>query len=358
MNLSLENAMNYGDLSRLLAEKLRDYIAEQGIRPGERLPSNREIARQARVSQVTARMAVKKLEKEGLLECRKHGSFVRAHPEPAQRRSVASKRIGVVLSPWDSREQLSWDSRDLIGGLINEFCRDSIQMLLFSYPQWLDYAADDPFALIAENNLNSLIWLHCSMREIAFISRLEERKFPQVLFNRRCAGLSCPAVLQDQEGMMNDIVSRMSPEEKASHLIICGDPCLPPYAERYAALRKGLLATENFDSNRVLQLPEEAYPEWAIELLRRQIIDLKPRVLIDLIGYMENLAAVGLVGEVSGPRCVSVAPPDAWNSPPTFEYDYYTYDLRAAGRYANQQLNGEKTTVLLPFVYHGKNERS
>ena len=59
MNLEINTAVPHGELAKSLADKLRFYIADTPVPVGGRLPSNREIARCANVSQVTARMAVR-----------------------------------------------------------------------------------------------------------------------------------------------------------------------------------------------------------------------------------------------------------------------------------------------------------
>lgn len=360
MDLAIDDKVNHGDLSRLLADKLREHIREKALTPGSRLPSNRDIAQMANVSQVTARMAMKRLEKEGLLECRVgQGAFVRCMPsgnEPRQR--IAVRQLGVVLSPWDSREQLAWDNRDLITGLINEFCRVSVQLVIISYQQWLDYARHDPFNMITENNLDILIWIHTGIREAAFIAKLEERGFKQILLNRRTPGLTCPAVLQDEPGMLHDIVARMTPEELDSYLIICGDRNISPYQERYAELEKLLLAANKFRPERIVQLPEAPFPEWTDGIIRDQIARFSPRIVVDFIGYMEKIAIFVTNDKISDPpHFVSVLPPEAWGHKMNFPYSYYTFDLQSAGKYVNQMLNGEVKTLMLPFKYHSSNQQ-
>jgi|GEM_PF-1662100 len=356
-DLEIDDKVNHGDLSRTLADKLRDHIREKALKPGSRLPSNRDIAQMANVSQVTARMAIKRLEKEGLLECRMgQGSFVRCLPQRTEpgHKATATFRIGVVLSPWDnSSKQLSWDNQALVGGLLNEFCQASSQLIIFSYQQWLDYAQAEPFNLIAENNLNVLIWLHSSIREAAFIARLEERGFKQILLNRRTLGLNCPAVLQDEVGMINDLVGRMTAAERDNYLVICGDPGLSPYQERYGALKEQLEVRNQWDAARILHLPEAPYPEWTAGILREYVLRFHPAIIIDLIGYMEKLAAVlEHEKEMSAPHCISVFPPTAWDHPRQFDYDYYTFALQSVGQYVSELLNGQTQTLMLPFTYH------
>ncbi|MBN2123237.1 MAG: FadR family transcriptional regulator [Deltaproteobacteria bacterium] len=66
-------------LSDRVKNLLKDAIWEGEIQPGERLPSEEEIARELKVSKVTVREALREMESEGLIEKRRGmygGSFV------------------------------------------------------------------------------------------------------------------------------------------------------------------------------------------------------------------------------------------------------------------------------------------
>jgi GntR family transcriptional regulator, transcriptional repressor for pyruvate dehydrogenase complex len=61
------------DIYRAVLERIQTYIVDQGIQPGERLPSERELAELLSVSRVTVRQALKVLEDVGKIET-VHGS--------------------------------------------------------------------------------------------------------------------------------------------------------------------------------------------------------------------------------------------------------------------------------------------
>ncbi|WFE41975.1 winged helix-turn-helix domain-containing protein [Micromonospora sp. WMMD998] len=68
---------------RALAAMLRERITSGQLRPGDRLPSERDLSQTYGVSSVTARAAVRMLRDEGLaVAVRGRGVVVREQPEP------------------------------------------------------------------------------------------------------------------------------------------------------------------------------------------------------------------------------------------------------------------------------------
>jgi GntR family transcriptional regulator, transcriptional repressor for pyruvate dehydrogenase complex len=65
-------------LYELLAERLRAHVLETGLRPGDRLPGERDLAAQLGVSRASVRQATVALEVQGLIEVRHGcGTFLR-----------------------------------------------------------------------------------------------------------------------------------------------------------------------------------------------------------------------------------------------------------------------------------------
>ena len=323
LNFTLEAA--HGNLSRALADALKVSLVRQQAAAGERLPSNREIADRAGVSRVTARMAVGRLCREGVLEARPGvGTFVAAVPgELSLPHRIGVSRIGVVLSPWDSPEEAAWDSRQMFGDIIGALHSESRQLLIFTYAQWLEYADRCPETLITENALDTLVWFYNGPRETAFIVRLEQQKFRQLIFNRRQPGVRVPAILHDNAGMIDDIVERLSDGELDSMLLLLGDPEYSPYSERKAAITAAFSRrNRTLRPEQVIQLPEAPFPEWVTRMLPREIEQARAQVVVDMVGCV-NLWPRFASALSAPPKLISLCPMDRENENPDFHYTYY-----------------------------------
>lgn len=80
----------YEQLERLL----REYVREQGLKPGDRLPSERALSAALKVSRVSLRQATVSLEVQGLLEVRHGGGiYVRSlNVEPERLKTMLTRR--------------------------------------------------------------------------------------------------------------------------------------------------------------------------------------------------------------------------------------------------------------------------
>jgi GntR family transcriptional regulator len=128
-----------------IATHLRELVA-QG-RPGERLPSDAELCRRFSVSRMTARHAVERLEREGLLYRRRgQGTFVSARP--------VLRVLGSPLSFTESmrRRGLRATSQLLFSGEVEPSADDVVALRLKTgQPAWvierLRLADDTPMAI-------------------------------------------------------------------------------------------------------------------------------------------------------------------------------------------------------------------
>lgn len=110
-------------ISRQIAEQIATLCASGGVKPGERMPSVRELARELAVNQNTILRVYERLCSEGLLEMRHgHGTFVLNRPKRGQLalhrerlvdelRQLSRQALGLGLSADDLHELLSeaWD---------------------------------------------------------------------------------------------------------------------------------------------------------------------------------------------------------------------------------------------------------
>lgn len=327
MELSINTAVPHGELARSLADKLRFHIAETPIPVGARLPSNREIARSANVSQVTARMAVLMLRREGVVETREgRGTYVIAPPSPGSFAGAGKlpDRIGVVLSPWDSESELVWSTRMLMNVLLSSIRPKHCKLMIISYEDWLEYAENDPARMILENKLDTLVWFHAGVRETAFIAKLEQQEFRQLLLKRRPFGLSSPVIREDDENAVHILLEAMTPQERENLIILSGDRMISPYSTRLRSFEEEL---GTLDPERILVVPEAPFPHWTGLVLREELNRLRPQAVVDLVGAVNPLSQILVRGQLSErPRIFSFTSPEEWGCPEDFHYTVVNSD--------------------------------
>lgn len=83
MNAALQFYVNPGDeipIYRQIVRQVEDAVAGGRLRPGERLPSHRELAAQLVIAPLTVKKAYDELEHDGLIDTQRgRGTFVREH---------------------------------------------------------------------------------------------------------------------------------------------------------------------------------------------------------------------------------------------------------------------------------------
>ena len=87
---------------------LRDYVTARGLRVGDRLPPERELAERLGVSRTSVRQAIVALEVQGLVEVRHGGGTYlmrdRLEPEPIERLVDRRRRLPEILEARDAIE--------------------------------------------------------------------------------------------------------------------------------------------------------------------------------------------------------------------------------------------------------------
>ena len=350
----------YGELSRALIRDLRKAISAGEYPIGSKLPSNRELAKQKEVSQVTARMAVLQLVREGLLEVRKNcGTYVRSIPSGSiPEKAGKPSRIGVILSPWDSENTPAWDSKGSLSEILKYVSRNECQIMIFSYSQWRKYAEKTPEDLITRNNLDTLVWFYTGPHEVRFILGLERLHFRQLILNRRTFGLQTAAILLDEEAMAEDIPEILTKEERSSLLVISASTDIQPYADRVGALRRQLEKNSPLQSDFLLILPEARpegnFPEWTRLVLKNELERLRPKAVVDFVGYINYLSSFpdSFFAGIGNPRFISTAPPTAWECRKDFHYTCYDPEQQAVNKAIRQffEKGAPDRTIRLPYI--------
>ncbi len=183
----------HNTLYQRVAADLRERISKEGLTPGEKLPSMRDLCRHYEVSNNTVVLALRELTEQGYLRSRsRSGVYVRDRekrpPELARERAIA-----IVLPDWDNPFAV-----ELIHGVESQ-CREAGYLVIVSN---------------AENRLDSLSAnLDELTRQVAGLvilpttaanhrdsyAALIEREVPVVFVDCRVEGLAVPAVTSDNE---------------------------------------------------------------------------------------------------------------------------------------------------------------
>ena len=91
-----------------VADELRDSIDSGGVKPGERLPSGRDLARRYGVAPMTVSHAIDVLRGEGLVEAYQgRGVFVTDYPASAGRSPANGRQDPAISSLREDLDQLA-----------------------------------------------------------------------------------------------------------------------------------------------------------------------------------------------------------------------------------------------------------
>ncbi|MFH0963339.1 MAG: substrate-binding domain-containing protein [Planctomycetota bacterium] len=166
------------ELSRQLAHKLAAAIRTGTLAPGDRLPSERDLARLFRVSKDTVRKALSLSAQEGLvIRCPSRGTFVASAELFAanrQRRQVYTFLRMDHGSPW----------ADLVRGLSNTLHRLGLELIVKDTVGWGPHEVQDVVRASLQDRPAGLIIYPYFLDELAD-------------FYRRLAGADCPVILVD-----------------------------------------------------------------------------------------------------------------------------------------------------------------
>ncbi len=360
----MKQQVNHGDLAVNLAQKLRESLASGEFPVGGKLPSNRDLAERFGVSQVTARMATLKLAGEGLLEIRRNcGTYVRTSSAAGLPScGNVAKRVAVVLSPWDSENEMAYDHKTHLADLFRVVSLLECQLSIFSYKRWLHYYQENrPLDMFLENRIDTVIWFHSSARELATMLELQRRGYRQLILNRRVRGLKIPAIMSDYPGLAADIVkTHQNCDWEDLYLIVgcMGYEVVQPMMDGVAILENEMLRRNVNSSEHLLLLqganPDGTFCSWAKEALRTILVQRRPKILIDFCGYLNVLSGFpeSFYEGIGRPDFISCLPPSGWNCPKNFHYTCYSMETAKISRYIRQFLENSSwdETVYLPFI--------
>jgi DNA-binding LacI/PurR family transcriptional regulator len=321
-----------------LTRGLRRFILDQGFQEGQLFPSHREISEMASVSRVTARLATKQLEREGILESRgSQGTFVRQIPTRDQTGQDVriNRQIGVVLSIWDWVGALSWNDARIMPGILEEAAHENIAVHLIPH----ELAVGDPEKFdryVQDRHLNGLIWLAMRFPVAVTAARWIERGLPQVTVLSRTSGIQMPMVSEDNYNSAAQGVKTLLAEGHRRVLIIHSDLNTSTNSQRICGVKEELERQGVcWPADWFVKIPEWPYPKWLITHLREALDYVKPTAVFMLEGATSELVEAGKpLGMEFGvnARLVSFHPPLVVEGARPARYTYFWPKLKEIGR--------------------------
>jgi GntR family transcriptional regulator, transcriptional repressor for pyruvate dehydrogenase complex len=186
-----------GRISGLIVEQIRSLIREGRLSPGDRLPSERDLAEQFGVSRVTVRDALRALEATGLVEVKVGaggGGFLRAPSSDVAGQGMSDMLLMAALSPDEVAEARLMFELDTVGlaarratpadlAELRDICERSAELLKAgAYDVHLSWDFHDRLARATHNAAIELITR--SFRGPLSMARARARE-PSKLANRR-----------------------------------------------------------------------------------------------------------------------------------------------------------------------------
>ncbi|THF77122.1 LacI family DNA-binding transcriptional regulator [Cohnella fermenti] len=174
-------------------------LTDEGkLKPGDRIPTEQEIAEQFGVSRITVIRALRELEYRGMLvRIKRKGSFIRddyaSGGAAVQGNSGQSRlRIIAVVLPFGEEYGL-----DILQG-VEQFCAGQGYYVTYHNTGYSLEREREVLLRLLEDNISGAIVYPCaSDRNIELFGSLMIRRFPFVLIDRTLEGLDIPCVVSD-----------------------------------------------------------------------------------------------------------------------------------------------------------------
>lgn len=271
-------------LYKQIQQDIRRLITIGQLREGDRVPSEKELATQYRVSQITSKNALLGLMEEGLLvRIQGKGTFVMRRSEnkrePEEQSSVGwltyrSGRIGLVLPTMKTKvDQLILDEIErhaTAAGyeVLLRITRESQQEESRVIASFLKQGVDGIIIFPVENETYN-----------DSILRLSLDRFPFVFIDRYLKGIKCCSVSADNTGGMRQAVESLIAKGHTSIALISPEITNTVTDERAAGFEQVFLERKaSIDKNLWCMLPLELIASGAAERLIAAFLQERPHV--------------------------------------------------------------------------------
>jgi len=167
--------------SGLVAADIRERIADGSFRPGEPLPSYRELCQRMGVGQVVLQSALDALEREGrIVRLPRRGVFVRAATPPPQ--APGLKCVCIISEGWSYTSHIGFVYQEMMDGFSLALEALPIKMRLKTVPQGQPCPFDSLLSDLFPFQEQACVLCHVPRPEL--MNWLSERKVPYVFLSR------------------------------------------------------------------------------------------------------------------------------------------------------------------------------
>lgn len=179
----------------LLRQEILQHIASNGLRKGDRLPSERELARKFNLALGTVQKAMLKLEQEGILE-KRHGSGTYVRDASSAAEKIASEKslsIGVLLPGF-----LEYFYAPVVSAIESAAQAGGYDVILKQLGNGSGSTIERLRQLIARKDISGLLAAPSSKEpDGGLLLELHASGIPMVLFDRPVPELDVDCVAQD-----------------------------------------------------------------------------------------------------------------------------------------------------------------
>ncbi len=193
---------SYISLHAQLHNQLRRLILSERWRDGERIPTETQLSRHLDISRTTVRIALQRIEVEGLIErTAGRGTFVRCQPQA----QLANRSIGYLTCSFHNEIHTN-----ILNSAQTEL-RSAGYQVIFSNSQDRDDEARILQQLLDDNVAGLMLWANAKPTDVtrSILLEYERRKIPIVFIDRPVAGIRADYVSSDNFGGSYDLVQHL-----------------------------------------------------------------------------------------------------------------------------------------------------
>jgi GntR family transcriptional regulator, arabinose operon transcriptional repressor len=221
-----------------ILEALRGDILSKKLLPGDRIPTEVELASQYDVSRITTTRAMKELENEGLIyRVKGKGSFVR--PEGEWRRNRQRSRLISLIVPF---ERESGAAYALLGGAESQAAKERQLLTIHNSENSIAKERQIILDLLEHRVEGVVVFPLSSYANYDILSRLLIDRVPLVVIDRQVTGIDASFVAVDNAQSMAEVVRYLAElgHERIAYLTN-GRMTIASEQERFVGYCRGMI---------------------------------------------------------------------------------------------------------------------